>query len=78
MALPDGGKVIIVDYLLPVTPQATTRSQSTFILDVIMLINFGGKERSKKEFETLAKDAGFTKVEAQYFWGEMWEIELKK
>jgi O-methyltransferase domain len=78
MTLPDEGKVIVVDYLLPVTPQETSRSQSAFIMDVMMLINCGSKERTNKEFENLEKEAGFTKVEAQYFWAEMWIIELKK
>ncbi|KAJ4819418.1 O-methyltransferase [Rhynchospora pubera] len=52
--LPNEGKVIIVDIILPVNPEPTTRSKGTFIIDVMMMINFGGKERTKIEFEKLA------------------------
>ncbi|KAJ1686268.1 hypothetical protein LUZ63_017658 [Rhynchospora breviuscula] len=78
MALPSEGKVIVVDGVLPVKPQPTTRSQATFILDVMMLSNFGGQERTKNEFENLAKEAGFAQMEAQYFYGENWIFELRK
>ncbi|KAJ4757726.1 Caffeic O-methyltransferase [Rhynchospora pubera] len=77
-ALPNEGKVIIVDIILPVNPEPTTRSKGTFILDVMMMINFGGKERTKIEFEKLAKEVGFSQVEPQYIYGESWIIELRK
>ncbi|KAJ3703580.1 hypothetical protein LUZ61_007285 [Rhynchospora tenuis] len=64
-ALPAEGKVIVVDGILPVKPQPTTRSQATYMLDVLMLSNFGGKERTKNEFENLAKEAGFAQRRAQ-------------
>ncbi|KAJ1704161.1 hypothetical protein LUZ63_003940 [Rhynchospora breviuscula] len=77
-ALPNEGKVIIVDTILPVNPEPTTRSKDTFIKDVAMLINFGSKERTKIEFEKLAKEAGFTRVEAQYIYGDASIIELRR
>ncbi|KAJ4819417.1 O-methyltransferase family protein [Rhynchospora pubera] len=77
-ALPNEGKVIIVDIILPVNPEPTTRSKGAFILDVMMMINFGGKERTKIEFEKLGKEVGFTRVEAQYIYGDVWVIELRK
>ncbi|KAJ3707792.1 hypothetical protein LUZ61_011497 [Rhynchospora tenuis] len=77
-ALPNEGKVIIVDIILPVNPDPTTRSKGAFIMDAMMMTYFGGKERTKIEFEYLAKEAGFTQVETQYFYGEAWIIELRK
>ncbi|KAJ1693616.1 hypothetical protein LUZ63_010314 [Rhynchospora breviuscula] len=77
-AIPNEGKIIIVDIILPVNPEPTTRSKATFIMDVVMMINFDGKERTKFEFEKLAKEVGFTRVEAQYIYGEAWVIELRK
>nr|AKO60156.1 S-adenosyl-L-methionine:O-methyltransferase [Papaver somniferum] len=59
-ALPENGKVIIVECIIPVIPDGTT-SHGVFHLDNIMLAhNPGGKERSEKEFEALAKGTGFT------------------
>lgn len=60
-ALPnDDGKVVIVEYLLPKTPEHTPEAQLVFHVDMIMLAhNPGGKERSKEEFEALAMESGF-------------------
>ncbi|KAJ4768776.1 Caffeic acid-3-O-methyltransferase [Rhynchospora pubera] len=77
-ALPNDGKVIILEIILPANPEPTTRSKSTFIMDVLMMAYFGGKERTKIEFENLVNEAGFTQVETQYFNGETWIIELRK
>ncbi|KAJ4749384.1 Caffeic acid-3-O-methyltransferase [Rhynchospora pubera] len=77
-AIPNEGKVIILEIILPVNPEPTTRSKGTFIMDLMMLTYFGGKERTKIEFENLAKEAGFTRMEIQYFNGETWIIELRK
>ncbi|KAL9263145.1 Caffeic acid 3-O-methyltransferase-like protein [Drosera capensis] len=58
--LPDHGKVIICEYILPVAPEATNAARLVFHVDTIMLANTrGGKERTEKEFEALAKGAGF-------------------
>lgn len=58
--LPDHGKVIVCEYILPVAPEATNAARVVFHVDAIMLANTrGGKERTEKEFEALAKGAGF-------------------
>ncbi|KAL4364209.1 hypothetical protein GQ457_04G005880 [Hibiscus cannabinus] len=54
-ALPENGKVIVVENILadyPVTKFVT-------LSDTLMLAHNLGKERSEKEFEALAKGAGF-------------------
>ncbi|GAB4846023.1 Caffeic acid 3-O-methyltransferase [Ancistrocladus abbreviatus] len=59
-ALPNHGKVILCDYILPVEPQTSNAVKTVLILDVVMLAHTpGGKERTEKEHEALAKGAGF-------------------
>ncbi|RVW60965.1 Caffeic acid 3-O-methyltransferase 1 [Vitis vinifera] len=59
-ALPDNGKVIVAECILPVAPDTSLATKGVVHIDVIMLAhNPGGKERTEKEFEALAKGAGF-------------------
>lgn len=59
-ALPDNGKVIIAECILPVAPESSLAAKGVIHIDVIMLAhNPGGKERTEKEYEALAKGAGF-------------------
>nr|WJH18563.1 O-methyltransferase COMT1 [Artemisia annua] len=59
-SLPENGKVIVAECILPEAPDTTTATQNVIHIDVIMLAhNPGGKERTEKEFEALAKEAGF-------------------
>ncbi|XP_060204007.1 LOW QUALITY PROTEIN: caffeic acid 3-O-methyltransferase-like [Lycium barbarum] len=60
-ALPVNGKVIIAECLLPEAPDTSFSTKNTVHVDIIMLAhNPGGKERTEKEFEALAKGAGFS------------------
>ncbi|KAL6972192.1 Caffeic acid 3-O-methyltransferase 1 [Sarracenia purpurea var. burkii] len=59
-ALPDNGKVIVAEYILPVAPDTSLATKNVIHMDAIMLAQTaGGKERTEKEFEDLAKGAGF-------------------
>ncbi|GMH08820.1 hypothetical protein Nepgr_010660 [Nepenthes gracilis] len=59
-SLPNNGKVIVCEYILPVAPETNNAARTVFHVDVIMLAhNPGGKERTEKEYEALAKGAGF-------------------
>ncbi|MED6222661.1 hypothetical protein PIB30_066450 [Stylosanthes scabra] len=59
-AVPDNGKVIVAECILPVAPDSSLATKGVVHIDVIMLAhNPGGKERTEKEFEALAKAAGF-------------------
>ena len=52
--------MIVAECILPEAPDTTTATQNVIHIDVIMLAhNPGGKERTEKEFEALAKEAGF-------------------
>ncbi|CAA6656104.1 unnamed protein product [Spirodela intermedia] len=60
-ALPEQGKIIVMEGILPEAPETTREAQSLFQLDMIMLAhNPGGKERTEKDFQSLAKSAGFS------------------
>lgn len=59
-ALPEHGKVILAECILPEAPDASLATRNVVHIDVIMLAhNPGGKERTEREFEALAKAAGF-------------------
>jgi hypothetical protein len=78
-ALPPHGKVIVVECILPVNPEATPKAQGVFHVDMIMLAhNPGGKERYEREFEDLARGAGFTGVKPTYIYANAWAIEFTK
>ncbi|XP_038876703.1 caffeic acid 3-O-methyltransferase [Benincasa hispida] len=59
-ALPEHGKVIVAECILPVAPDSSLATKGVIHIDVIMLAhNPGGKERTEKEFQALSKAAGF-------------------
>ncbi|XP_043695882.1 caffeic acid 3-O-methyltransferase-like [Telopea speciosissima] len=56
----DDGKVIIIESIVPIEPEPSLAAKVVFQLDSIMYANTpGGKERTQKDFEALAKGAGF-------------------
>lgn len=66
-AIPDDGKVIVVEYfVVPGIVDNTTEMKNGFYLDIFMMaMCSGGKERRIAEFEYLAKSVGF--VETKIF-----------
>nr|QAX90936.1 caffeic acid O-methyltransferase [Catalpa bungei]QAX90959.1 caffeic acid O-methyltransferase [Catalpa bungei] len=59
-ALPENGKVIIAEVIVPDNPNTGQSSSWAAQGDMIMLAyTSGGKERSEREFEALAEKAGF-------------------
>ncbi|KAL6972194.1 nicotinamide N-methyltransferase [Sarracenia purpurea var. burkii] len=59
-ALLENGKVIVAEYILPVAPDTSLATKNVIHIDTIMLAQtVGGKERTEKEFEDLAKGARF-------------------
>ncbi|XP_075661613.1 caffeic acid 3-O-methyltransferase-like [Castanea sativa] len=59
-ALPEIGKVIIMDLIMPESPEASNAAKYVSMLDNAMFIQPGGKERTEKEFEALSKASGFS------------------
>ncbi|CAI9100565.1 OLC1v1037691C1 [Oldenlandia corymbosa var. corymbosa] len=59
-ALPDNGKVIVIDFILPLKPDTTVFARTVCQTDNLMMaVNPGGKERPEVEFQALAIGAGF-------------------
>ncbi|KAI3735703.1 hypothetical protein L6452_15211 [Arctium lappa] len=78
-ALPDDGKVIVVEAILPFLSDTSTYAKATTHIDAIMLTqNPGGKERTEDEFLTLAKGAGFTRIKKECHVCNFWIMELYK
>ncbi|KAJ0087393.1 hypothetical protein Patl1_08349 [Pistacia atlantica] len=78
-ALPNSGKLIIVEFILPETPENSLSSKITCDLDLFMLAILGeGQERNLKEFEVLAVKSGFSGCEVICTAYNSWVIEFKK
>lgn len=78
-ALPPHGKLISVECILPVNPDATNSAQGLIGVDVCLLAySPDGKERYEREFVELAKGAGFTSVKSTYIYANFWAIEYTK
>ncbi|KAI3996529.1 hypothetical protein MKX01_029264 [Papaver californicum] len=62
-SLPEGGKVLIIEFVLPNELGNNAESFNALIPDLLMMaLNPGGKERTISEYNDLAKEAGFTKT----------------
>ncbi|KAK7315489.1 hypothetical protein VNO77_34039 [Canavalia gladiata] len=61
-ALPQNGKVIVVDYIVAEASDSDA-SKIVSMMDNLMLINHGSRERPTDEFETLSKLSGFSRFE---------------
>nr|QQH14891.1 caffeic acid 3-O-methyltransferase isoform 1 [Cirsium japonicum] len=78
-ALPDDGKVIVVEAILPFLPDTSTYVKATTHIDAIMMTQDpGGKERTEDEFLTLAKGAGFTGIKKECHVCNLWVMEFYK
>ncbi|XP_076938346.1 caffeic acid 3-O-methyltransferase-like [Bidens hawaiensis] len=78
-ALPDDGKVIIVDKIVPFLPDTSSITKADTHLDALMLtLTYGGKERTEEEFLTLAIDSGFSSMRKKCFKCTFWVIEFYK
>ncbi|CAM0884643.1 unnamed protein product [Alopecurus aequalis] len=79
-ALPAHGKVVVVECVLPDKPdEMPAVAKTMFEFDMSMLVLApGGKERCLREFQELAKTAGFVSVTATYICSSAWVVELMK
>ncbi|KAJ4966224.1 hypothetical protein NE237_018073 [Protea cynaroides] len=78
-AVPEDGKVIVVEWILPPTPKTKRAAQNVIHVDCIMLAhNIGGKERTQKEFEALARGAGFPSFRVACGAYNTWVMEFLK
>ncbi|KAJ9171083.1 hypothetical protein P3X46_019131 [Hevea brasiliensis] len=78
-AIPDHGKVIVVDAVLPVMAENSAAARDTSLMDVFMMTqNPGGKERTQQEFMALATAAGFSSITFQSCVFNFWVMEFFK
>lgn len=78
-ALPENGKVIVADCTLPEDPKHGLGDSLAVHIDVFMMaFNPGGKERTEKEFHTLAMKAGFKHLVKVCCACDVWIMEFHK
>ncbi|KAK3232366.1 hypothetical protein Dsin_004247 [Dipteronia sinensis] len=62
-AIPETGKVVVIDTVVPIAPEINNSAREISLMDVQMLLQLpGGKERTQEEYKTLATGAGFKGV----------------
>ncbi|PIN25557.1 Hydroxyindole-O-methyltransferase [Handroanthus impetiginosus] len=65
-AIPDHGKVMLVELVVPEVPESRGDVRSKLQFDMIMMnMNPGGKRRTKREFKTLGEAAGFSSIKVE-------------
>ncbi|KAI3431943.1 uncharacterized protein J3R85_007826 [Psidium guajava] len=78
-ALPSKGRAIVMDLVLPESPETSAASMYTSRLDNTMLVQLGGQERTEREFRALAKAAGFSDFKVASVASDLWVVmELYK
>ncbi|XP_061359203.1 cathecol O-methyltransferase 1-like [Gastrolobium bilobum] len=78
-AIPDDGKVIVVEAVLPIIPETNAAWKSVSQTDVLMMTqNPGGKERSEQEYMELATAAGFSGIRYECYVRTFWVMEFFK
>ncbi|TYH07727.1 hypothetical protein ES288_A08G256800v1 [Gossypium darwinii] len=78
-ALPEKGKIVSVESIIPEIPETDVITKTIFQRDVALFhILPGAKERTKQELEALAKQAGFSSLKKVCPVYNMWVMEICK
>ncbi|KAL0351468.1 UNVERIFIED_CONTAM: Caffeic acid 3-O-methyltransferase [Sesamum calycinum] len=77
-ALPNNGKLIVMDCIFPNNAQTDVHAKYASGMDIIMSTMLEGKERTEDEFETLAIKAGFLEFKVVCYVYGMWIMEFIK
>ncbi|KAI9181288.1 hypothetical protein LWI28_013402 [Acer negundo] len=78
-SIPENGKLIVVESVLPDFPETNTATKAAFQVDVLMMTqNPGGKERSRQEYMALATGAGFSGIRFETSACNSWVMEFYK
>ncbi|KAF8411627.1 hypothetical protein HHK36_004185 [Tetracentron sinense] len=72
----EGGKVIIVDMVVKENMGDQELRETQLFFDMLMMVDFGGKERNEHEWQKIFQDAGFTQYKIQPVLGARSIIEL--
>ncbi|KAI8542453.1 hypothetical protein RHMOL_Rhmol08G0138900 [Rhododendron molle] len=78
-ALPEHGKVIVVETILPAIVDTSDAARSAFHIDLLMMTELGGKERTEQEYRNLAVGARFSGIKLEYCHAcTLWVMEFYK
>ena len=78
-AIPNDGKVIVVEAVIPTMPNISNSMKSTYQLDMLMMTqSTEGKERTQEEIVALATMAGFSGIKFECSVGDFWVMEFFK
>ncbi|GAU13716.1 hypothetical protein TSUD_348200 [Trifolium subterraneum] len=78
-AIPDDGKVIVLEAVLSIIPENNAAWKFAAQSDVLMMTqNPGGKERTEQEFMDLANGAGFSGIRYECYVHTFWVMEFFK
>ncbi|KAL8167000.1 hypothetical protein V2J09_008499 [Rumex salicifolius] len=78
-AIPENGKVIVVESVVSDEPETSTATKAITMMDMVMMTqNPGGKERTKTELLALAKAAGFGGIRFACNVANFWVMEFYK
>ncbi|TXG63128.1 hypothetical protein EZV62_010122 [Acer yangbiense] len=78
-SIPNDGIVIVVEAILPVSPETNAATKATSQIDVLMMTQDpGGKERTRQEFMALATGAGFSGIRFDCFASNFCVMEFYK
>ncbi|MED6198133.1 hypothetical protein PIB30_063052 [Stylosanthes scabra] len=78
-AIPNDGKVIVADKVLPALPKQSDVAKMAFRSDVFMMIQTSKEmERTQKDFMDLAKASGFSTVRFVCSASTLWVMEFYK
>jgi hypothetical protein len=69
--IPDHGRLLIVERVLPERVDGSVRP-GVYLSDLNMLVNVGGRERTRAEFERLCTRAGFTATDVRALSAPSW------
>ncbi|KAH9603491.1 hypothetical protein KSS87_010007 [Heliosperma pusillum] len=78
IVLPEEGKLIMCEYVVPELPEHSPAAHNAFIFDAIMMTFPGGKARTKTEYEALGKEAGFEGFRVVSYACDTWIMEYLK
>ncbi|KAK9130292.1 hypothetical protein Sjap_010779 [Stephania japonica] len=76
-ALPERGKVIVVEGIVPEVPEPDNATRHVYGFDIMMMAT-KAKERTEKEFQVLAKESGFASMKMVCKACNFWVIEFLK
>ncbi|MBA0854019.1 hypothetical protein Goshw_025018 [Gossypium schwendimanii] len=78
-ALPKNGKIVSVEAITPEVPETDILSKTILEIDIVLFhVLPGAKERTKQEFEALAKQAGFSYLKIVCRAYSHWVMEICK